>query len=391
MVAQSSWTKPSFATIFTSLYPSSHRAVHKSDRLPGAVTSLAEVLGAVGYRTAGFANNINIAPHFGFDQGFDEYRFLAPDYDFWASPSSSQLAIYQVARRARARLTGDEIRFQDFYQDAAVVNYEVLAWLEANQGSRFFLFIHYMDPHDPYFEHPYNGRGYARVSDQNPDPSLASTFSRLYDGEIRYLDEHLGHLFDWLQEAGLYDETLILFTADHGEEFQEHGGWWHGTTLYEEQIGVPLIVKYPGGARAGIIMADLARSLDIAPTTLDVVGLAIPTVMMGRSLWSETEPPLFVFSEEDYEGNMLRSLRALDDKLILANADNPRGLPTTALFNLDHDPGEMENLAARSPEVVTQMTEWLNGLEALARANAVDAESAGLDPDVEEQLRNLGY
>jgi arylsulfatase A-like enzyme len=391
MAAQASWTKPSFATIFTSLYPSSHQAVHKADRLPGAVVTLAEVLSVAGYRTGGFADNINVAPHFGFDQGFDDYTFLAPDYGFWASASSSQLAIYQVAHRLSAQWGGNDIRFQDFYQDAAVVNREALAWLEANQESRFFLFLHYMDPHDPYFEHPYNGQGYARAHDQNPDPTLAPAFSRLYDGEIRYLDKHLGQLFAWLKAEGLYEDTLIVLTADHGEEFQEHGGWWHGQTLYQEQIGVPLIVKYPGGARTGTVVTDLARSLDIAPTILDAVGLEIPSAMMGRSLWSETEPPDFVFAEEDHEGNVLRSLRTLTDKLILANPDNPRGLPVTALFDLESDPGEQDNLAGHAPETVDEMTAWLNGVEALARSNAVQAEAAELDPDIEEQLRNLGY
>jgi arylsulfatase A-like enzyme len=390
-ITQSSWTKPSFATILTSLYPSTHQAVHKSDRLPGTVTTLAEILSAAGYRTGGFANNINIASHFGFDQGFGDYVFLAPDYCFWASDSSSQLAIYQIARRVRAKMKGDRIRFQDFYQDAEIVNREAISWLEANRESRFFLFLHYMDPHDPYFEHPYNGQGYARASNQNPDAALAPTFSELYDGEVRYLDEHLGQFFDWLKAEGLYDDALIVLTSDHGEEFQEHGGWWHGQTLYEEQIWVPLIVKYPGGARAGMVVTDLARSLDIAPTILDVLGLKAPEGMMGRSLWSETEPPHFVFSEEDHEGNVVRSVRTHTDKLILANPDNPRGLPGTALYDLSCDPGEQNDLSAQYPGTASRMKKWVSQAEALTQGQAVEAEVVEIDPEVEERLRNLGY
>jgi arylsulfatase A-like enzyme len=388
---QSSWTKPSFASILTSLYPSSHRAIYKSDRLPESVTTLAQVLSAAGYRTGGLANNINVAPHFGFDRGFDEYRFLAPDYEFGASASSSQLAIYQVLRRGRAMLGGKRLRFQDFYQDAAVVNREAFAWLESNRESRFFLFLHYMEPHDPYFEHPYNGRGYARAGNQNPDPALAQTFSELYDGEVRYLDEHLGRFFDWLKAEGLYDDALIVLTSDHGEEFQDHGGWWHGKTLYEEQIWVPLIVKYPGSARAGTVVSDLSTSLDIAPTILDGAGLTVPETMIGRSLWSPSEPPRFVFAEEDHEGNVLRSLQTLTDKLILANPDNPRGLPTTALFDLQKDPSERNNVADQSPETVAEMTGWLNQVEALAQGKAVQSEAVDIDPEVEERLRSLGY
>ena len=112
---------------------------------------------------------------------------------------------------------------------------------------------------------------------------------------------------------------------------------------------------------------------------------------MGRSLWSETEAPRFVFAEEDHEGNVLRSLQTLTDKLVLANPDNPRGLPPTELFDLESDPGEQVNLADRAAETVDEMTGWLDGMEALARSRAVEAEAAELDPDVEEQLRNLGY
>ncbi len=152
-----------------------------------------------------------------------------------------------------------------------------------------------------------------------------------------------------------------------------------------------MIVNYPGNAPAGTAVAARARSLDRAPTILDVAGLEVPEAMMGRSLWTSSEPPLFVFSEEDHEGNILRSLQTLTDKLILANPDNPRGLPDTALFDLESDQGEQNNLADQAPETVGEMTEWLDGMEALARSNAVQAESVELDSDVEEQLRNLGY
>lgn len=100
-----------------------------------------------------------------------------------------------------------------------------------------------MDPHDPYFAQPFNGEGVARVAEPKPDPSRAEEILRLYDGEIAYLDQHLGRLFDGLRDLGLYERALILVTSDHGEEFCEHGGWWHGTTLFEEQIGAVLIVK----------------------------------------------------------------------------------------------------------------------------------------------------
>src|SRR5207302_1440570 len=119
-----------------------------------------------------------------------------------------------------------------YYQPAEVVTAEVKTWLASSNARRepFFIFAHYMDPHDPYFVHPFNGEGYARVANPNPPPSVAALYRRLYDGEIAYLDAQLGVLFDDLRARGLYDRTLIVLTAAHGEEFQEHGGWWHGTS-----------------------------------------------------------------------------------------------------------------------------------------------------------------
>jgi arylsulfatase A-like enzyme len=391
MTAQASWTKPSFATIFTSLYPSSHTATGKPHRLPQAVITLAEVLAASGYHTGGFADNPSISATFGFDQGFADYVYLAPDHLFAGNEAASQTALYQSLRRIWAMGTSDQVYPQRFYQEASTVNRHALDWLEANKGTRFFLFLHYMDPHDPYFEHPYNGTGYARASNQNPDPSLAPTFSQLYDGEVGYLDEHLGQLFDWLKAEKLYNDTLIILTGDHGEEFQEHGGWWHGQTLYQEQIAVPLIIKYPGDAQAGSAIADLVRSLDIAPTILDVASLPAPEAMMGRSLWSDTEPPAYAFAEEDHEGNVLHTLRSATYKLILANAGNPRGLPTEALFDLVTDPGEQQDLLSTQPEQVQTLRQTLRQIVTLALEQAVEGEVGSVDASVQEKLRDLGY
>jgi arylsulfatase A-like enzyme len=391
MMAQASWTKPSFATVFTSLYPSSHTATGKPHRLPQAVVTLAEVLAASGYHTGGFANNPSISASFGFDQGFADYVYLTPDHLFAGNEAASQTALYQALRRAWAMVAGERIYPQRFYQEASIVNARALDWLETNKHTRFFLFLHYMDPHDPYFEHPYSGTGYARASDQNPDPVLAPTFSRLYDGEVGYLDGYLGQLFDWLKAEELYDDTLIVLTGDHGEEFQEHGGWWHGQTLYQEQIAVPLIIKYPQQARAGSVVVELARSLDLAPTILDVSGVPIPAEMMGRSLWGDTEPPAYAYAEEDHEGNVLHALRSSTHKLIVANTDNPRGLPVGALFDLAVDPGELDNLFGDEPERAHSLRQELRTIVALALERAVEGEVGSLDASLQEKLRDLGY
>ena len=269
--AQASWTKPSTATLLSGLYPSTHRAIGKPDRLPGSVTTLAEALTDAGWRTGGIVTNVNLSPSYQFDQGFEEYLYLAPDFFFGADESSSKLAVYNILRLVRERFLSQEKRVEHYYQDAATVTKAAMAWIDRNSASRFFLFLHYMDPHDPYFRHPYNGKAVARVRTPHPAPERAGELSDLYDGEIAFLDGHLGEFLDHLKRQGLYEDALIVLTADHGEEFHEHGGWWHGTTLYDEQIQIPLILKRgglgasPAALSAGRRIPGMARILDVAP------------------------------------------------------------------------------------------------------------------------------
>src|SRR5262249_57923047 len=118
----------------------------------------------------------------------------------------------------------------------------------------------------------------------HPPASVADKYRQLYDGGIAYLDEHLGRLFADLKRRGLYDKMLIVLTGDHGEEFLEHGGWWHGTTLYDEQTHVPLIMKPPKGGAAGRVVDELTTSLDIAPTVITTAKLSVPAAMQGHPL-----------------------------------------------------------------------------------------------------------
>ena len=145
-----------------------------------------------------------------------------------------------------------------------------------------------------------------------------------------------------------------MLTADHGEEFHEHGGWWHGTTLYDEQIHVPLIMKPPAGGARGRVVDELTTSLDIAPTILKTAGLAVPPVMQGHALPLDGGAPTkrdSVFSEEDLEGNVLQSVRTNSSKLITANPGNPRGLQPEELYDVKTDPGEQHSLVASEPDL----------------------------------------
>jgi arylsulfatase A-like enzyme len=394
--AQSSWTRPSFASVFTGLYPSSHGAVHKADSLPDRVETLAELLRRAGYQTVGFANNANISPAFNFQQGFDDYRYLVPDFFFHADEPASQLALYSGMRLVRERFLARRVNVRHYYQPAEEVTARVREYLGTPAAGRpFFLFVHYMDPHDPYFAHPFNGEGYARVANPNPPPSEAEKFRRLYDGEVAYLDQHLGVLLDDLRARRLYDRTLIVLTADHGEEFQEHGGWWHGTTLYEEQIRVPLIVKPARSAgEGGRVVDGLATTLDIVPTVLAALGLEGPAVLQGHALPLDGRPAPErerVFAEEDLEGNVLRAVRTREWKYITANAGNPRGLPTEQLFDLPADPEERRDVLGDHPAQAEVMRAACGSAIVEARAHAGAVEQGTMDAATLERLRALGY
>jgi arylsulfatase A-like enzyme len=393
--SHASWTKPATASLLTSLLPSSHGVMSKPSSLSADVDLISEVMRGNGYATGGIVSNINLASSFGFDQGYDEYHYLGPDYLFGAKESSSKLILYQLLRTVFFKVKPG-LRVGDFYQNAETINEVAFDFLDRHSNSRFFLFLHYMDPHDPYFEHPYDGTGIARAANQHPDPELAEEMHRLYVGEIEYLDVQFGAFLAKLEQLGLTEDTVIALVSDHGEEFYEHGGWWHGTTLYDEQIAVPFLVKWSrhGGLADGD--GQMARMIDVAPTLIARTGTRPADGMQGidlvERLGTRSERDRMVYAEEDHEGNVLRALRTEDWKWIEANDGNPRGLPTEALYHVGKDPEETENVAESTAWVVEQLKGHADAQEKLALSRAVEG---GGEADLSEQeietLRALGY
>jgi arylsulfatase A-like enzyme len=389
--SQASWTKPSIATILTSLYPSSHMATLKPSRLPDSIVTLAEAFRGYGYTTGGIVTNINLAPSFNFHQGFDEYRYLVPDYLFGAEDSSSRLLLYEIARRIAGRLGGG-VRPGQAYQPAEVVNEAARAWLDRHGAERFFLLLHYMEPHDPYFAHPDDGRAISRATTPDPDPALRDEMLRRYRSEIEYFDLRFGELLEDLERRGLYDELLVVVTSDHGEEFLDHEGWWHGLTLYDEQIGVPLVAKWPASARPDGARRDgQVRSIDIAPTVLSFVGAPVPPAMQGESLLDGPTRERVVYAEEDHEGNVLQAIRREGLKLIRANPGNPRGLADLELYDVAADPRETRNVLEREHARAEGLLEEMVELGLAAQAHGATAQTADITPEECERLRALGY
>lgn len=394
--ANASWTRPSFASILTGRFPSSHGVMSKSSALPGDVVTLPEAYFAEGWHTGGVVTNYNIAPYFNFDQGFVEYRYLEPDFVMGADDSAAKLLLVQFLRQRlfepmRDRLFG--VQPGVAYQDAAEVNAALLSMIDAAPAGRpWMMFAGYMDPHDPYYVHPYDGEAYARAAHPSPVPAEAERLTALYDGEITYWDEHFGRLLDALRERGVYDDLTIVVTSDHGEELGEHGGFWHGTTLYDEQVHVPLFVRLPGGRRSGTVVRHWVQSVDLMPTLLAEAGIEVPAGVAGASLFSGSDR---LFAEESHEGNVLAAVRERrpdgEVKLITANAGNPRGLRETELYRVDVDPGEADELSAREPALLEEARNALDAAAVLAAEGAVEGVEAELDEADRARLCALGY
>jgi arylsulfatase A-like enzyme/uncharacterized membrane protein YbhN (UPF0104 family) len=405
--SNASWTRPSFASLMTGRYPSSHRTTGKSDSLPGEIVTLAEAMQQSGYTTFGAVTNYNVAPFFNFQQGFDEYRYLEPNFVLGAGDTAAKLLLVQSLRQAIETIKAKRNRVEpgSAYQDASVVNRAVLQFLDAfysapalrggaKPASPWYAFVGYMDPHDPYFPHPYDGSGYARAAHQKPSPEEAPLLTKLYDGEISFWDENFGQLVAELKRRQLYDALTIVVTADHGEEFMEHGGFWHGTTLYDEQVHVPLLVKLPHNERAGSVVSHWVEGIDIAPTLLGRNGVNVPTGMQGKDLMLGGDS---AYAEEDHEGNVLRALRmhrgSSELKLIEANPGNPRGLSPQELYRVDQDPKEMVDLSKQDGSLLQVAAKNLDERGKLAQSGRAQRQEVNVAADASsmQKLRALGY
>ena len=399
--AQASWTKPSFATIFSGLYPESHTATSKMAILPEEVTTFPEVLMESGYYTKGFTNNPNTTSVFNFDQGYVDYVDLKPDLAFGASLSASKLAVYGGLRVGKNKVFSPKIIVTDFYQPAETVTELALDWITDGPDRKdapFFLYLHYMDPHDPFMDPDSDEGGYARVKMEHPDPDeFQDCMKDAYISEIEYLDEQLGELFKGLKNDGLYDDSLIIFTSDHGEEFFDHDGWWHGQTLYDELIFVPLIVKLPKNMGGGQVNTNFARHVDLAQTVLKAANAEPAPEMAGKALLDLDGTFLnaatnYIYAETDFEGNVLQAVRSADAKIIRANRENHRNLDAVEFYDMLKDPKEQDSIAGQGDPREAELDEIATGMISFIKENAAEpAMVEQLSTQQKEQLEALGY
>jgi arylsulfatase A-like enzyme len=264
--------------------------------------------------------------------------------------------------------------------------------------------LHFMDPHYPYMNGLRRGRPILLGSEvhRSRGPALASSLRGAYLGDVAFMDRHLGRLFAGLRELGLYDESVVVFTSDHGEELFEHQAWGHGESLYREVVEIPLLIKAPRSAArpdrgpADARPSEGARQIDIAPTLLDLASMPIPTGMQGLALLRDPggeSPPRrdVCHSSLDRTYNRLESLRTPTTTYILATRTNQPRIEPVELYDRKADPEERTNRAATAMALRRTLDAQLERIRAAWPAAASEGETMQLDRELEAQMRALGY
>ncbi|MEW6270922.1 MAG: sulfatase [Thermodesulfobacteriota bacterium] len=397
--SQAPWTKPSIASLLTSLQPDTHRVLsHRGqygDReqaagettevLPADAVTLAEALRDAGYATAAFVANPWLLVEHGFGQGFDVFD---------ARPLLGKPPVATVLLRRARR------------------------WLARRDPERpFFLYLHFMDVHGPY-DAPDADYEAVRASPGLPasrtltaaetaglppyllrarwaaDPGADDlrTWHARYAAGVHALDRQLGPFLDRLEASGVLDDAIVVLTSDHGEELLEHGGWDHGHRLYDEQIRVPLLIRLPRGASGGRRVDEVVSLVDLMPTLLARAGAPAPPPTQGRDLsplleGADSAGPGTTFAGAVKWNPEMRSVRTAAAKLI---RDGRAG--AAQAFDLTRDPGEQHDVAREEPQLVAELEASLaEHRRALAAQPALAPEQVEISGETRERLEALGY
>ena len=421
-VSQRTFTAPALATVLTGTYPPTHKTYDNQSHLRLTNVTLAEMMQSEGYHTAAATGNPGLGRTFKFDQGFDSFEVVD--------------------------IRGEESVFGLDPWEAKLLNDLAFPLLESLKDQQFFLWLHYMDPHGPYivideYKDLYASDPWAERHEGNKVPAHSQKFLygpilddpyyqnleldffiSQYDAEIKYLDDKLGELFAFMDELGLWSNTLLVITADHGEGFGEHrNAYFQHYDPYEHTAHVPLIFVHPdlpGGKR----ISRAVSTIDILPTVLDLLGLAPSSIAQGQSLASllQSDDPTgtrpYHFTAGVGRPNYItQAVRTDTHKLImdfrretfaldaLIEAFGELWMPEDffnpyryrmsifELYDLREDPGERRNLASQEPEIVAELSEalwaWMDA--ALYEGRHHESQQAGIDPGIQEALRALGY
>jgi arylsulfatase A-like enzyme/Flp pilus assembly protein TadD len=347
-------TLPAHVSMLTGTLPPTHGLRDNLlNRLPDASLTLAEMLKTRGFTTGAIVSTFVLDRRFGTSQGFDTYddRFQA---------------VHKIGDLSERK--GDETT--RLARD----------WLDAHKEQPFFLFVHFYDPHEPY---------------ESPEPFASRWSGHSYEGEVAFADDCVGQVLEKLRQLGLYDDTLIVITGDHGEMLGEHGELNHGFFIYEGALRVPLVMRVPRAAPSPRALDVPVSLIDIAPTIVSLVGAPVPKEVQGvdlspwlagrgagggaRPLYAETVTPTRYYGATSLLGVLV---------------DGWKYIETTRpeLYDLRSDPAEALNLLEREPARADALGRILVGILAAAgRAPGPAPESAALDEASRERLAALGY
>ncbi len=350
-------TLPAHASLFTGRDPLAHQVRNNARYAlsPDEVT-LAERLGAAGFRSYAVIASYVLLGRFGLRQGFDEY--------------DDSLDTHKVLSSYNTEIPAD------------VVSGRFLAWLSKNKAERFFAWVHFYDPHEPY-----DPPAEFRTGPDEKDPKA------LYLGEIEFMDRHVGRILGGLRDLGLLANTLVVAVGDHGEAFGEHGERGHTIFCYEENIRVPLIFFHEARLSAGVVVEDRVGLIDVLPTILELYGLGTDNSVHGRSLAPIMRPggrspaprPLYVESLYGMEERGWAPLTGIVDGDLKFLS-----LPRPELYDLRRDPAERKNIHDLSPELARDLKEKLAELVS-SRTEIRPGAGRELTAEDIRQLRSLGY
>jgi arylsulfatase A-like enzyme len=377
--AASAVTPVSHASILTGLYPYRNRlrSLHGGAgyALPEEQRTLAELVAARGFATAGFVSAFPVTRHYGLQQGFETWD---QDFEVEGAEVSERGVVETGSAQRRADLTTDR----------------ALAWLDGQERRPFFAWVHYFDVHDPILLPPaeYLAR-FPPAGAAQPDRLRA-----IYDAELAFVDAQIGRLLARLEELGLRDRTIIVVVGDHGEGLGDHNWWGHGI-LYQEQLRVPMIVATPPPARAQRVRSTV-RTVDLLPTLaellqLDLKGMALDGQSLGASLAGSRQRPRTAYSESindlmayDDSPRAGESLFAVNDgrwKLIATREGD--ATKRVELFDLDSDPNELRDLSTARPDQAQRLRSELESWGVFPR----ELPQEPLPEDVRRRLESLGY
>ncbi|UCE98571.1 MAG: sulfatase [Planctomycetota bacterium] len=382
VTSTSPWTLPAHGSLLTGLYPNRHGLKSYNNRLPNDVVTLSEILSKHGFSTAAVVNSLYVSQRYGFNRGFDYFTYV------------KEIINLRVPSRV-----GDE----------------ALNWLAKYCSEPFFLFLHYFDIHSDYtslpryekqFIRPYHGVAdgttaqliYFRRGQVHLDQTDAVHLVDLYDASIRQMDDGIARLLRFLETRKLLDNSLIVITSDHGEEFLDHGGVLHSRTQYQELLHVPIIMWGPG-VPSSKRLKNVVSLVDVMPTVLSLLDIPKPSSLDGfdlSPLWQQSAsqlPPRYLFAEASKdriipdERNIKHDIkRAVRHPRYKLHYD--RLTKKIQMYDLRNDPSEKIDVASQHASLVDSM---FSQLESFMTISKIGPSIPPLSPEEVQMLKSLGY